>query len=421
VSARIIGVSTAVVEANYDYGFVRVHTDEGVHGTGECFPTPALVPLLHELGEVLVGKDARQVLPLAHRLRHVVSGTGSKSGAGIVYNAISGIECALWDLAGKLDGRPVAEMLGGRFTDQVPVYMDCHAGGKLESMTPLMRYRTPWWMSESGETEHGELVYEAAEPDVLDLALTVARAKEAVAAGFRHLKFDLDVFPVERRAEDLTCSSDTIEFILDRALQLRTALGGSVELAFDCHWRFDVPTAVRIARGLEAVAPMWLEDPVAPEVEAMAAVRAQSPVPLATGENNYLAEGFRRLIDGRALDIVTPDGQKVGGLAEMKRVFDDAALAYMPAAPHCISSPLGLVATAHVAATVTNVLCVEWHGADVPFWHELLDTRVLDGGTVTVPNAPGLGVELDEEVVARYSRKGEPVFALKHRPAGIAV
>jgi L-alanine-DL-glutamate epimerase-like enolase superfamily enzyme len=133
-------------------------------------------------------------------------------------------------------------------------------------------------------------------------------------------------------------------------------------------------------------------------------------VPIATGENTYLVDGFRALIDARAVSIVTPDAQKCGGLAETKRIFDDAALAFLQGAPHCIASPLGLVAAAHASAAATNVLSIEFHGADVPFWADLIDSTVIEAGEVIVPSGPGLGVELNEEVVRAYGRRGEPVF-----------
>lgn len=410
MSTRITGVSTAVVEANFDYTYVRVHTDEGLHGTGECFSAPALVPMLEEIGTLLVGRDPRQVVPQAQRLRHALSGTGSMSAAGIAYNALSGIETALWDLAGKLDGRPVAELLGGRFTSEVPIYQDCHGGGRLESISTMMRYRVPAWASASGETEYGDLVFEAAEADALDVAAWIVRAQEAIADGFTMLKFDLDVFERARGTYDMRATPTEISSMVARCTALREAIGPETEIAFDCHWRFDVPTAMAIARGLESVAPMWLEDVVPPDARSLAAVNRVSPVPLATGENTYLVEGFRTLIDNHAVSIVTPDAQKAGGLYETKRILDDARLAYLQAAPHCVASPLGLMATVHVCAAATNVLCVEYHGADVPFWHDLVDQPTIVDGRVQVPDRPGLGVELNEDVVRRYSRKGQPVF-----------
>lgn len=413
MAERVVGVSTAVVEANFDYTYVRIHTGAGLYGTGECFSAPALVPMLEELGELLVGADPRQVVPLTYRLRHALSGTGSFSAAGIAYNALSGMEAALWDLAGKLDGRPVVELLGGRFVDEVPVYADCHGGGKLESISPLLRYRVPAWASESGETEYGELVFEAAEPDVLEVERWVRRAEEVVAQGFRILKFDLDVFDSSRSAHDMRTTAAETTAIAERCMQLRTALGPGVDLAFDCHWRFDVPTAIAVVQALEPVAPIWVEDVVPPDPKALAAVNKVSPVPLATGENTYLVEGFRELLEQGSVSVVTPDAQKAGGLNETKRILDYARLSFLQAAPHCVSSPLGLMATAHASAAAPNVLCIEFHGLDVPFWHDLVDHPTIEQGRVRVPDRPGLGVELNEDVVRAYSRKNQPVFELR--------
>lgn len=413
---RIAAVSTAVVEANFDYTFVRIHTQGGTYGTGECFPTPGIVGLVEQFGQLLTAAEARQVGPLVHRLRKAVSGSGSWAEAGIAYNAISGIETALWDLAGKLDGRPVAELLGGRYRDAIPLYMDCHGGSGLASIDPLLRNRVPHWASASGDTEIGDLYWEAAEPDALGADAWVTRARAAIAAGFRAVKFDLDCFSSARRAEDMGATSLEVDEIADHVAALRAQVGPEVDLAFDCHWRFDLPTALRIAQCLEPHAPIWLEDPVPPDPTALARVQSRTPVAIATGENTYLVEGFRRLIAAGAVSVVTPDAQKCGGLAETKRILEEASLSFLQAAPHCIASPLGLTATAHACAAATNVISIEFHGADVPFWHELVDERVIDDGHVVVPRRPGLGVELNDDVVRTFSRKGEPVFEVADRP-----
>jgi L-alanine-DL-glutamate epimerase-like enolase superfamily enzyme len=226
------------------------------------------------------------------------------------------------------------------------------------------------------------------------------------------LKFDLDVFETERAAHDMRATTKEIGEMADRCIALREAVGNEIGLAFDCHWRFDVPTAMAVSRAVEPASPMWLEDVVPPDPRALAAVNRVSPVPLASGENTYLVEGFRPLIEYQSVSIVTPDAQKTGGLYETKRILDDARLAFLQGAPHCVASPLGVMATAHVAAACSNVLCIEFHGADVPFWHNLVDRPVIENGLVTISESPGFGVELDEEVVRQYSRKGQPVFEL---------
>lgn len=208
----------------------------------------------------------------------------------------------------------------------------------------------------------------------------------------------------------MTVSSTELEEIAKRVTELRDALPSHIGLAFDCHWRFDVPTAVRIAHVLEHLDPLWLEDPAPPGPVSLARVQARTSVPIATGENTYLVEGFRPLIDAGAVSIVTPDVQKCGGIAESKSIMDAAARSFLQSAPHCVASPLGFVAAAHACAASNNIACIEWHGSDVPFWFDLVDAPVLIGGSAVVPRRPGLGVELNEGVVRQYSRPGEPVF-----------
>lgn len=409
---RIVAVTTAVVQANFDYTYVRVETDEGLSGTGECFPAPALPRLARELGQLLVGQDPRHPVPLWRRLMTAVSGTGSSTGAGIAYNAISGIETALWDLNGKISGLPVVRLLGGAHRDRVEIYADLHGGTQLHSISSLMQYRRPFWTTEDGQTQVGGFYWEEAEAEGVSIEATVSRCRQAVAEGFRTIKLDVDVFAAAREGTSRSATNLDLRRMREMAMAVRAAIGDDIGLAFDCHWRFDVMTALAVADAVAPARPLWLEDPVPPDPEAMAAVTARSPVPIATGENTYLVEGFDTLLRNRSTHIVTPDVQKVGGMAEAVRIGDLAARRFVPFAPHCIASPLGLMAAAHVCAALPNHLCLEFHGSDVPFWGDLITgpKPLIERGSVVVPDAPGLGVELDIEVVRRYSAPGEPVF-----------
>jgi L-alanine-DL-glutamate epimerase-like enolase superfamily enzyme len=410
---RIAAVTTAVVQANFDYTFVRVHADDGTYGTGECFPAPALAPMAREFGRLLIGQDARHPAPLWKRMMTAVSGSGSAAGAGIAYNAISGIEAALWDLNGKRTGEPVARLLGGAYRQAVDVYADVHGGTELHSMTPLMQYRVPFWMSRSGATETGGSYWEEAEAEGASIEQAVERCREAVEKwGFRHVKLDLDVFATVREGASRGATASDIARMRSMALAVREAVGEDVEVAYDCHWRFDLGTALAVIDAVAPARPMWVEDPVPPEPETMARVTSQSTVPIATGENTYLVEGFDALMRAGGAHIVTPDVQKAGGLAETVRIGELAARRFVSVAPHCIASPVGFVAAVHVCAALPNHLCLEFHGMDVPFWEDLIvgDTPVIDAGRARVPEAPGLGIELDLDVVRRYSPPGEPVF-----------
>jgi len=133
---RIVAVKTAVVEANYDYTYVRVFADNGEYGTGECFFSPGLTGIIRDLSPVLIGKDPRHIERLTRELRRAASGAGAV--AGYAHNAISGMEAALWDLIGKHFRVPVWQLFGGQFRDQIRIYADCHAGEGLESWGPAL-------------------------------------------------------------------------------------------------------------------------------------------------------------------------------------------------------------------------------------------------------------------------------------------
>ncbi len=144
---------------------------------------------------------------------------------------------------------------------------------------------------------------------------------------------------------------------------------------------------------------MWLEDPVPPEnVQALARVTKSTSTPIATGENGYMRHGFREAFESGAIDICAPDPQKTGGLLETRRIADYADTHYISMAPHCIASPIGTIAAAHVAMAIPNFLALEWHGMSVPFWNDLAsgwEGPVIDQGRIHVSERPGLGRDLE--------------------------
>src|SRR6202044_3226583 len=142
---KIVRLKTAVVEGNFDWTFVRIETDESLTGLGECFFAPGLTSILRSLEPLLVGEDPRDIHRLFRKLQLATSGAGSV--AGIVYNAISGIEAALWDILGQSLGVPIYRLLGGKFRDKVRVYADCHGGESLESLDEVLRSRPASWDS----------------------------------------------------------------------------------------------------------------------------------------------------------------------------------------------------------------------------------------------------------------------------------
>ena len=403
---KIDRCTTAVVEANYDYTFVRIFADTGVYGTGECFFAPGLTASLHEMFGLLIGRDPRQVDRLARHLWRKGSGAGAV--AGYLYNAVSGIEAALWDLVAKDAGLPIYQFLGGKMRDDVRVYVDCHAGDNLESWSPMLEHRRPRWLREAERGERAQRY----EPQQYK-----QRAQQMVEAGFDALKFDIDSIVLATGDElNRPLSNGEMRWMRDCVAAAREGAGDDADLAVDCHWRFSPAQAVRITRELDPFNLCWLEDPCPPENwRGVAQVRAAGCCPVLTGENLNRRTGFWDLIANHAVDLVAPDMQKCGGLLEAKRIAELAETQGISVAPHNIASPLGTLAAAHVCATIPNFVALEFHGSDVPFWDDLLTRSdgggpLIEKGRIRLTEAPGVGGELNEQTARQYAKQGEPFF-----------
>ena len=235
--------------------------------------------------------------------------------------------------------------------------------------------------------------------------------------GFTALKFDLDLPLLPH--EDLyarTISGAQLERQVALAEATVEAVSGRAEVAFDLHWRYAPADALRLARALEHLPLLWLEDPTPPQdLESVARIAERTTTPICTGENLYRLDGFAALIDRGGVDILAPDIQKVGGLSDTRRIAAYADVHSRPLAPHNIAGPIGTLASAHLCASIPNFLALEWHAASVPFFDELvtLDRPVIEDGYVTLPDGPGIGAELDLDACRRYARPGEPFF---HEP-----
>jgi gluconate/galactonate dehydratase len=412
---KIERITTAVLEANYDWTIVRVESDAGISGWGEAFCAPGLAETIRELVPLLEGRDARDVEPLVRRM-HLA--TAHVSSGGTVYHAISGIEAALWDLLARSLGIPLWQLFGGRFRDRVRIYADCHAGEALTSYSSTLVSRRPAWMGEAiDELADAEPEVHWAPDDVDDVYTPEAYAARAVAMadrGFTALKFDLDLPLLEH--EDLyarTISAAQLERQVALARATTEAVAGRADVAFDLHWRYAPADALRLARALEDVPLLWLEDPTPPhDLASVADIAARTTTPICTGENLYRLDGFAALLALGGVDVLAPDIQKVGGLAETRRIAALGDVHSRPLAPHNIAGPIGTLASAHVCASIPNLLALEWHAASVPFFDELLvgGGPVIVDGYIALPDGPGIGADLDLEVARRYARPGAPFF-----------
>ncbi len=378
-AVKITDVRTAEVRGHGYSTYVRIYTDEGITGTGECIHGAAGCPgTVYDLGRELLGENPLQVEMLWEKLRraHVFDGAL----AGNFVTALTGIEIALWDLVGKALNLPVYQLLGGKFRDRIRLYCDAHAG----------RNESP--------------------------ASYAQRAREVVALGFDAMKFDIDDAhsPYRRDRWNWSAPPGEIRQMVERVAAVREAIDPDIDLAIDMHGRYDTQTGIRVAHAMAPFHLLWLEEPVPPEnIAAMREVKRCSPIPICAGENLYLRWGFRDLLEQQAVDIIMPDIPKCGGLSECRKIANMAEVYYIPFAPHNVCGPLGTIASAHVCATIPNFLILEWHWVDRPYWNDLVltDQPVIQQGHVLLTDRPGLGVELNEDVARRYLRPGTKLFA----------
>jgi L-alanine-DL-glutamate epimerase-like enolase superfamily enzyme len=413
---KITRLTTAVIEANFDWTLIKIETDEGLVGYGEAFFGPGLTTIIKQYSSLLLGEDPASLERLVRRLRL----TSIYMLPGLAMHAIGGIETALLDLIGKKYGMPMWQILGGKYRDSVTIYADCHGGEALESISCLLVPRTPHWaQSESFQNSrsivslkhHG---WDASESSIATPEAYAATANRMAARGFRILKFDVDV-PTACETDEynrhLSCAE--IEFAASLVRAARKAVGPTLEVAVDCHWNYDVQSAVQLASALEDLNLMWLEDPVPPEnISSIAKVQAATRTPVATGENNYFCIDFERLIREASLRLLSPDVQKVG-LLEGRKIADLADMHHVNLAWHNISSPIGTMAGVHLGAATSNFLALEWHATSISFFDELIkgfDSPMIENGRIKVPNNPGLGIVLDEDVAYRYRKLDEPFF-----------
>jgi L-alanine-DL-glutamate epimerase-like enolase superfamily enzyme len=400
---KIVDIKTAVVEGNFDWTFVRVYTDEGITGIGESFLAPGLTSIIRDLKPLLIGEDPRNIDRLFRKMQLHTAVAGSVYGIG--NNAISGVETALWDILGKSLNAPVYRLLGGQFRSRIRVYADCHAGKALGSLGPVLTPRKTSWTTEPKEDEPiGPEDY-------------ACHAREMMARGFTALKFDIpevDLYPAG--GEFNRClSTRNLDRLLNLVCATREAVGRDFDLAFDIHWQFNANDGLKFALGCEPYNLLWLEDPIPPEnIDVLAALTHATRTPICSGENLSLRQGFRTLIEKQAVNIVSPDFQKAGGVLEGRRIADLADTYYIAVAPHNISSPIGTIASAHIAAAIPNFLALEFHASEVPFWEDLatgIQKPIIREGYISLSEAPGLGIDLNEEVARTYAKPGEPFFA----------
>ncbi|MCY3774919.1 MAG: galactonate dehydratase [Candidatus Aminicenantes bacterium] len=366
---KIIDVQTFGVNlGDGNHVFVKILTDEHLHGIGEAYrvgPDHAVEEAVHYFKDWILGLDPTRIEYIWRLLYN-----GSRFPGGSILNAaISGIEIACWDLKGKALGVPVYELIGGRCRDRVRVYLGV-----------------------SGSTPR----------EVAD------SAKRAQDLGFTAVK----MAPHPPNAEKLPWDQ-VLRGTAARLAAVRKAVGDDMDVGLDPHARiFEPVRALQMAQAVEPYHPMFFEEPLRPEnIEAMGRLHRKIPVPIATGEMLYTKYEFRDVIAAEAADILQPDLLLCGGLMESKKIAAMAEAEYLTIAPH---SPLGPVSTAvstHFAASTPNFIILEYRDdSQGPMRNLILEPMKRDGGYLELPQDPGLGIELNEKAFA-----GNPLKKW-HRP-----
>ncbi len=367
------------------YTLVKISSDAGPYGIAEAYGSPGVgvKEQVLSLKEWLVGKDPLEIDKLYTQMgvgSRNLSGTRTDGSAHNLIRAVSGIEMALWDLAGKILDVPTSTLLGGTFRDKVRVY------------------------------DH------AAPRNMLDKASVADWAAKAKAhpSGFTCHKFGFQHSdPATDKARDASNRVLTTKELI--AVQqgfenCRDAIGWDHDLMVHCHWEYDLRTAIQIAEAVESSKPVWLEDPLPVDYsDSWKRLCAASKIPICMGENLARREGFKDFILNQGCDILHPDLRNSGGFLETRRIADLAHIFGLPLANHNTGSQVCTYASAQWAASIRDYLSLETVTGEGGWMDQVLalDGPYIRDGFVHVTDKPGLGIELNPEIVRAHLVEGE--------------
>ena len=379
---KIKSVNTYLVRPRW--GFVEICTDDGLCGWGEAVlegHAATVQACVEEMSEYLIGADPRRIEDIWTTLYRA----GFYRGGGVLMSAIAGIDQALWDIKGKYFNAPVYELMGGACRDRMRVYS---------------------WVGGDRPTDVG------------------AAAKERKDAGFTAVKMNA--------TEELQYidSYEKVEQVLERVAAIRESCGKYFGIAVDFHGRVHKPMAKVLAKKLEEFDPMFLEEPVLCEhMELFKEIADCCNIPIATGERLFTKYDFKRLFASGGVDIIQPDLSHAGGLTEVKKIAAMAEAHDVALAPHCPLGPIALAACLQVDATSYNAVIQEQSmGIHYNVGKSVLDYVVnkedfaFVNGYINLPVKPGIGVEVNRELVLEENRTPHswknPVW--RHKDGSIA-
>ncbi len=356
---------------------IRIDTDSGLSGYGEAGATgPIARARIETMKPLLIGKD-----PLAIEVHY-------QRMSSLMYNyvahipTVSGIDIALWDLAGKITDRPVSVLLGGRFRDTIPMYS--HGIG----VDMLDKNSCREWAQQIRQMPEGFTVFKCNIHTVLGV-------------------------PSGEFANTLTTGQ--LRDVKRAYSNVREAVGEDIDIAVHCHGELDTPSAIGVAKAVEAMNPLWIEDPLNPVFsEGWMEVRRATNARLLTGEKLELVRGFRPFLDSGAIDIIHPDLAFAGGITGTRKIADYAALSRTPVALHNVGSLVMTYANAHFAASIQNFFRAESALAHPGRYVEAMagsNPPHVSKGEMAIPAGAGLGVDLNTDFLRKNLAQGEPFWS----------
>jgi len=367
------------------YTLVKITSDAGPYGIAEAYGSPGIgvKEQVLSLKEWLVGKDPLEIDKLYTQMgagSRSLSGTRTDGSAHNLIRAVSGIEMALWDLAGKILEVPTSTLLGGRFRDKVRVYD--HAAPK----SMLDKGAVADWAAKAKSHPSGFTCHKY---------------------GFAHTD------PATDKARDVSNRMLTTKELINIQKgfeNCREAIGWDHDLMVHCHWEYDLRTSIQIAEAVESSKPVWLEDPLPIDYsDSWKRLCAASKVPICMGENLARREGFKDFILNQGADILHPDLRNSGGFLETKRIADLAHIFGLPMANHNTGSQVCTYASAQWAASIRDYMTLETVTGEGGWMDQvlLLDGPYIKDGFIQVTDKPGLGIELNPDVVRAHLAPGE--------------
>ncbi len=367
-SLKITKVEPFLLTGVRGYGpwlFVRIETADGIVGWGEGTNFPGVQPIataVKNLSAVVVGEQAWDIEKLWNKMYRFLYYNGM---GGIVLAAISAIDIALYDIVGKKLGVSVTKLLGGNVHEKLRVYANGWTEGVAKSPENYAR-----------------------------------RTKELVAKGYTGCKFD----PFSSTSYNREVSQPELRAAVALVKAIREAGGPDYDIAIDVHGRWNTKSTLDIIRALEPYRLFFYEEAVPPEnVAAMAEVQRNTTVSLATGERIFGRHGFRELLEKQAVRIVQPDIARTGGITEFKKIAAMADTYYVPVAPHNPNGPICTIASMHACFSIPNFLILEFFEPDEAVFKEIVvGGWRADTGAVYPINAPGLGINITNEFLAKH-------------------